>query len=433
MSARRSAPRHAASVMATAGLFLAAAAPAVAVPDCNQMPRQRVLVPGPPGSPRLESITPDYRGRLLYTDISNDKLMRLDGPGQQPKTIATGMARPGGLVFDRDGSLVAGFNGGALSGVPANGMAGLFRMDAESGRKAVFAKGMDQANGVVEARDGSFYASNDIGGGIARVRPDGTVEEGWAESQSPNGLVIDSGGRYLFANQTFTPAQITRFELANPRNQTVFYGASSDDTTAGLDGLTRDGADRLYGAANGAGQVWKVDRDGKTACALARGLTLPSAVAFGAPGSGFDAHNLYVVSFGGAVVELFDVTDAPPPPPPGPPVISPGSTKRALRLRVRVSPRRVRAGRRTRFAIVVKREATGGGLPAAGARVAFGGRRYRTRRNGRVRVRRRFRRAGFVRVRASLVPYAAASTRIRVLRRRRAGVSGGVGLWGLAG
>ena len=74
-------------------------------------------------------------------------------------------------------------------------MAGLFRMDPETGARSVFAIGLDQANGVARGPDGSFYASNDIGGGIGRVLPDGTVQTPWADVESPNGLAIDSLGR----------------------------------------------------------------------------------------------------------------------------------------------------------------------------------------------------------------------------------------------
>jgi hypothetical protein len=67
----------------------------------------------------------------------------------------------------------------------------------------------------------------------------------------------------------------------------------------------------LFVAANGAGEVWRIDAQGH-ACALARNLGLPSALDFGGGGAGFDQRNLYVVTFGGAVVELEGATDRPP-------------------------------------------------------------------------------------------------------------------------
>src|SRR5439155_7635896 len=124
----------------------------------------------------------------------------------------------------------------------------------------------------------------------------------WVDVDAANGLAIDTQGRYLFAAQTFTPAKITRVELADPANATTYFSAPPEDTAAGLDGLTRDGADRLFAAANGGGEVWRVGTDAK-ACALARGLSLPSAAALGG-GGGFDPRNLYVVTFSGRLIEL---------------------------------------------------------------------------------------------------------------------------------
>src|SRR5260370_26443625 len=57
---------------------------------------------------------------------------------------------------------------------------------------------------------------------------------------------------------------------------------------------------RLHLAANGAGQVWRVATDAST-CVLASGPQNPSAAVLG-PRS--PASNLYVVGFGGEIVEL---------------------------------------------------------------------------------------------------------------------------------
>lgn len=291
------------------GVLLLGAAPAVAAPDCSPQPQARVVVSD---QGRLESIVSDARGRLFYTDLTRNRLLRLDAPGREPVVLAHEIPRPGGLAFDGDGTLVAGFNGGALSGVPMNGMAGLLFVDPETGAKEPFVAGLDQANGLVRAADGALYTSNNIGGEIARILPDGSVEQRWAQLESPNGLVIDAEQRHLFAAETFRPAKITRVALADPRDHgTAFAAALGLDLAAGLDGLARDGADRLFAAANGAGEVWRVDPDGG-ACALARNLGFPSAVGFGGGGEGFDAHNLYVVTFTGRVVELAGATDTPP-------------------------------------------------------------------------------------------------------------------------
>jgi sugar lactone lactonase YvrE len=386
---------------------LLAAQPAAAVPDCPSLPASRVVASD---QGRLESILSDARGRLFYTDLTNNRMLRLDAPGQEPKVLAQDIPRPGGLAFDSDGSLVTGFNGGALSGVPGNAMGGLFRVDPETGDKQTFVRGLDQANGLVRGPDGAFYTSNNIGGGIVRVNPDGSVQRAWADVESPNGLAIDTQERYLYAAQTFTPAQIARIDLADPKTVSTYFAAPQQDTAAGLDGLARDAADRLFVAANGASEVWRVDTD-QSACALARNLGLPSAVAFGGGGPGFDARNLYVVTFSGRVVELEGVTGAPPrsatpQPRSGPPP----------RLRVKVRPRRTRAGRRTRIRVTV----TSSGRPVLGATVRIGGGRAAvTDIAGKARLTRRFRRPRRASVRGSRAGYRPGRATIRVLPARR--------------
>jgi hypothetical protein len=70
-----------------------------------------------------------------------------------------------------------------------------------------------------------------------------------------------------------------------------------------LDGMAIDDSGRLFVAANGAGQVWRVDPDGAIQ-ALTRGLRCPTAVALGCGPRGSCAGNLYAVTFAGNVVEL---------------------------------------------------------------------------------------------------------------------------------
>jgi sugar lactone lactonase YvrE len=406
------------------GAALFAAPPAGAVPDCPSKPVVRVLETN---QGKLESILGDARGRLYYTDTTNNRLLRLDGPGQPPKVIATDMNRSGQMDWEPGGTMVIGFSGGSLSGVPGNGMAGLFRVNPETGAKKIIASGFDQANGVIRGPDGFFYASNDIGGGITRIAPDGTVQKGWANVPSPNGLVIDSHKRYLFTPETFQPAQISRVDLAHPDQVTTYYAAGPQDIAAGLDDLARDAVDRLFVAANGGGEVWRVDTDGQ-ACALVRGLVTPSASAFGGGGA-FPRRNLYVVTFTGQLLELVDVTDRPPAPAAGSPgpvapapsppgqAPSPGSVGVAPkpRLGLSVRPRQVRAGRRARLRFVV----TVGGQPVSGVSIRVGQRTVVTGARGRVSLAYRFRRPGAAHVRAVRVGYRLIDTTIRVLPSRR--------------
>jgi sugar lactone lactonase YvrE len=287
---------------------MAAAPPAQAAPDCSPMPTARVVASG---QGVLESIASDQRGRLFYTDTDAARLLRIDRPGAQPQVIAEGIDGILGVMVDRDGSLVVGFGNSNTDAAADNGNAGLMRVDPKTGRTIeIITRGLDMSNGIARGPDGAYYASNDFGDGIDRFL-NGQVTDNWSPVETPNGLVIDSTGRYLFAAQTFKPASIAQIDLAQPQAPTTYAAATGPDIFAGPDGLTRDRADRLYVAANGAGEVWRVDRD-RSICVLARGLQFVSSVSFGGGKPGFPSRNLYAVTFTGLLVELANVTAQPP-------------------------------------------------------------------------------------------------------------------------
>jgi hypothetical protein len=70
-----------------------------------------------------------------------------------------------------------------------------------------------------------------------------------------------------------------------------------------LDGLAIDKTGRLFVAAIGAGQVWRIDGGG-TIQIIAGGLRCPSAVALGHGPRGFSEGHVYAVTFAGDVAEL---------------------------------------------------------------------------------------------------------------------------------
>jgi sugar lactone lactonase YvrE len=289
-----------------AALCLLAPAQALAVSDCPRYPEATVLAEG---LGTLESALMDKRGRLL---IGGDgALLRMDSPGAEPEVVVPGIEGPGGLAFGGDGFLYMGF--GDTIAIGAQGdvdpRAGLLRIHPDTGERSVFAEGLSMANGLVRGPDGSFYASNDIVGGIDRVSTDGAVEHRWSDVVSANGLVVDRARTHLLAAQTFTAAAIARVPLDDPASIETYYSAPIEDAAAGLDGMIRDRRDRLYVAANGAGEIWRVNRK-PAACSLASMAAFPdgpSALAFGRGKRGFDRRNLYVVNFAGEVIQLAGV------------------------------------------------------------------------------------------------------------------------------
>jgi sugar lactone lactonase YvrE len=311
---------------------------ASAAPDCAAgQPPPRALITG---KGTLESVIVDDGGRLFYTDVTAKALMRVDRPGADPVKVAGDIDSPGGLAFDGSGKLLVGYGDAFENGGQGNiqGQAGLLRIDPNTGAKTTYATGTQMSNGVVRAADGTVFASSDAGvNGIDRVSPSGQVQRAWAQVVSANGLAIDSTGRFLYAAQTFQPAAIARVEIAHPANVETYARPGPEDISAGPDGMTIDDRDRLFVAANGGGQIWRVNTD-RSICALARGLLLPSAVAFGHGSTGFSARNLYAVTFSGQVIEIAGAGKAAGPADAVRPVISAVSVSRRNRtLRFRLS------------------------------------------------------------------------------------------------
>jgi len=332
------------------------------------------------GQGSLESVIVDARGRLFYTDTTARALRRIDAPGAPPKTILADLVAPGGLALDNQGRVIVGSGdslaGGALGNVaPA---ARLLRVGPDGGPAEVVADGLQMANGVVRARDGTLFASSDVGLGIDRVAPDGAVTLRWAIVASPNGLAIDRVGRYMFAAQTFVPAAIARIDLRDPSRVETYVSAPAD-FAAGLDGMTIDGEDRLYVTANVSGEVWRIGTD-RSVCAVGTGLVNPSAVAFGEGTSGFSAGRLFAVGFDGTIAEVpggsLPVTGAPAP------------ALRAVRFEFFPRTARVRDGR-VRVRPRVFNVYADGSRRRRAVRVAIAGRRIRTGRAITVRVGRR--------------------------------------------
>jgi gluconolactonase len=301
--------RHRLFIATILAACIAAVTPAAALgaADCpGGPPTARTLLSG---QGTLESVIVDPKGRLFFTN--DGSLLRLDRPDGEPRVLAS-VPNPGGLALDDYGNIIVGYGNSAANGAVGDltGPSGLLRVDPNTGASVVYATGLSMANGLVRGPDGSYYASNDFGSNIDRIR-NGQTERGWATVESGNGVAIDTAGRYLFVAQTFQPAAIQRVELANPENVTPYVTADPADTTAGLDGMARDDANRLFVAANGAGQIWRVDPDPARICVVLRGLPGfpdgPSAVATGSRRGPFPARNLYVVTFNGNLIELEDV------------------------------------------------------------------------------------------------------------------------------
>ena len=289
------------TALPASGAALLDAPPASAAPDCpgGQIPPRVLASTGD----TLEYGIFDSLGRFFYSDQSTSMLMRIDHFGEPPKPLVP-IPAPGAMVFAPDGSIIIGSGDSLQNGLTGdmNPMSSLLRVNPDTGAVQTYATGLGMANGLALGPHFTIYATNDAGFDIDRVKR-GQVTHPWARVYSTNGVVVSLNNRYLYVSQTFTPAAIQRISIANPSQVTPFAVAQGADMSAGLDDMTIDSEGNLYVAANGAGQVWKVDTSGAI-CVLAGGLRFPSAVNFGV---GPDSSNLYVVGFDGNISKLANV------------------------------------------------------------------------------------------------------------------------------
>ena len=192
------------------------------------------------------------------------------------------------------------------------GPSSLIRINPKTGASRPYASGLSMGNGVDRGPDGSFYASNDFGSNIDRIR-NGQTERGWAKVESGNGLQVDSTGKWLYVAQTFRPAAIQRVEIANPQNVTPFAVAPPEDSGGGLrrDGPRRGGQPvrRRQRRRARSGRSRPRARCACCCAACRRSPTGPSAVTVGVHGSAFPPENLYVVAFNGDVTEIEGVVE----------------------------------------------------------------------------------------------------------------------------
>ena len=268
------------------------------------------------GLGRLESILTGNSGRMYLSEgpagTSISRLLKIEKPGATPTTVLDGPGGQGGLAWAKR-RLLWGYGNSAENGGQgdANPISGLYSVNPVNGKKFTVSDRLGMANGIVRAKDGTIYASNDFGMKMDRITPAGVTENGWATLDSANGLVMSPDQKYIYAAQTFSdPSAISRIEIADPTNVTTWA------STAGLitgnpifDGLARDGKGNLYVAAWAAGQVWKIDRQ-RRFCIVATGLGRPSTLTFGFSKTGFRAGNLYVAGFTGGVFQITGAIEA---------------------------------------------------------------------------------------------------------------------------
>jgi len=332
--------------LAAVGVLAAAAFPSPAPAALPCAPWEMRTIASGLGT--LENVLPDGMGGLLISATDQDAILRMTPDGQYSLFVPD-VTAPGGMRIKDD---VLYFNtGDALASGAQNTADGTIdRFDLMSQTRDTFARGLTMPNGLAILPNGDFVTSRDVGGsgtGITRVPLDdpGHPQTKWAELSDTNGMAVDPTGTYLYTVETFTNASnVYRILISDPKQIDVVASLGNSVPPKGLDDMTIDGSGILYIAANGSGEVIRLDPADKSSCVIASGMMNTSAVKFGA-GPGWPDTHLYVVGFDGVVRELTPPPGQVPVPPGARPPEQPAGPPPPMSLTAH--PRSVRKGRRS--------------------------------------------------------------------------------------
>jgi gluconolactonase len=236
----------------------------------------------------LEGPCFDWQGRLVVTDIPNGRIFRVGAAGAGDwEQIAQYDGWPNGLKVRRDGDyLVADYRRGLLRIDPAGGsvteVLGTIRSESFKG-----------LNDLCIAPDGAIYFTDqgqtglqDPSGRVFRLTADGSLHCLIDTCPSPNGIVLDRTGKFLFVALT-RACQVWRLPLtADAGVSKAQLFCQFPGGVSGPDGLAMDEEGGVLVANPGHGCVWRLDRHGVPTHRLVScaGRTLTN-LCFGGPGN----------------------------------------------------------------------------------------------------------------------------------------------------
>ena len=266
MSPNASPVRHDARRPGNGVLLLPACAPEL--PPATDVPSAPAAEPRPIEVATTvaftEGPTVDEAGNVFFTDVPNNRIMRLSTDGELT-TFRQPSHRANGLVFDSEWRLLACEAGDGNTVLPR-----ITGTNIETGQVEVFADGYEgkqlrQPNDLTFDGRGRIYFTDRPGPnpsadqtgvhGVYRIDPDGTIERILTEPaiERPNGLVISPDDRTFYLIETNGAEggarMIRAYDLAEDgtvSNMRVFHDFSPGRSG---DGMTVDSLGNLWVAA----------------------------------------------------------------------------------------------------------------------------------------------------------------------------------------
>ncbi len=240
-------------------------------------------------------------GRLIVTTLDDGvgTLWEISPQGEATAFVEVPYAL--GLAPRSDGSLVVASLGEIME--PDGGVYEV----SSTGRATLLTEGIDSANFVALAPDGSVLVSDDFDTRVFRVQPDGTLTTVIEDVPSPNGIAYSPDNTAFYVASTFSVnGELTRYDvdagglpIESSAVEILHTGPGSVN-----DGIGVDVDGNVYVLANFSGELWRVDGsatellDGEV---LVEGLDSPASMAFGR-GEDFDPCSAYITELLGSRV-----------------------------------------------------------------------------------------------------------------------------------
>lgn len=177
----------------------------------------------------------------------------------------------------------------------------VWRITPEGDKTRVVDGGVGDPNALWVQPDGTFLVSDDATDEILKADLQGNISLFTDAVGHPNGIAVSPDGSTLYAAQIFgslrpliPDGRVWAIPLADGDIVGLPEVLVDLGPDAANDGLALDDRGRIYVAANGAGQIWRVDPDTGEAVMISEGLPGVASLAFGR--GEFDHHALYATS-----------------------------------------------------------------------------------------------------------------------------------------
>lgn len=177
----------------------------------------------------------------------------------------------------------------------------VWRITPEGEKTRVVDGGPGDPNALWVRSDGYFLISDDATDEVFIANMEGQVGLFTDAVGHPNGIAMSADGSTLYVAQIFKSLRpmlpdgrlwavpLGEGLQAGPAEMIVDLGDS-----AANDGIALDEMGRIYVAANGAGQIWRVDPETRETVLIAENMPGAASIAFGK--GDFDPHAIYVTS-----------------------------------------------------------------------------------------------------------------------------------------